>query len=353
MTKASTAKKPVLIHESEVQRQHVRIQIPAGIRIGKNTYRIKDLSAGGLCIKTEKNFRVENVGNEGTLLFPFENFSFNLRMKLKPVYNLTDKKIAGFRFEDMTPRQISMIHHVVKSYLSGLLTSEEDILAIAARNNFVNTSEEDESNDNYSKNIFSRVMSVIAISMAGMLGLLLLFSNIYENNAIVKSYVGIVEGNLFTARAQDNGNFYSLLAKGTEQVAKGQPIAVIKTAGMAGAPGQTGNITIESPCDCLIAEQFPRDGEFIAMGEPIFRLQPINDYMWVTASLEPEQIHRLQLQDGARIKIAGESEFIEGNVTEFVTPHLNRELIQVKIRTKKTIPSTLSGRLAYVEFLIH
>lgn len=358
MAQASAAKKPTLVHESETQRQHVRVQIPAGIRIGKNTYRIKDISAGGLSIRIDKNFVAKQDEQDGTILFPFDNFSFNLKMNLEPVYTRADKKLAGFRFVDMTSRQISMLHHVIKSYLSGLLVTEEDILAIASRDSFTSAREEAGTNDNYSKNIFQRIAPVIVIGLAGALGLFLLLANIYENTAVVKSYVGVVEGNAFTARAEQNGSFYSLLARGTEQVAKGQPIAVIKTrvaeaAPAAGAPVQTQSLTINSPCDCLIVRQYPQDGEFIAMGEPVYKLQPVNDYLWVTASLKPEQTYRLRLQDSARIKIAGESAFIEGNITEFLSPGLDRELTQVKVTTKQAIPSSFTGRLAYVEFILN
>ncbi len=357
MTQASTAKKPTLVHEAEVQRQHVRIQIPAAFRIGKNTYRIADLSAGGIGIKTDKNFIDDLKEKEGTLLFPFESFSFNLKVKLEPVYNRADKKRAGFRFENMTPRQVSMIQHVVKSHLSGLIVTEEDIIAVASRNDFISAREEDEGKEKYSKGFIARTVPLAAIAVAGALGLFLLLGNIYENTLIVKSYMGIVEGNVYTASAQGNGKFYSALAKGTEQVTKGQAIAILKAGGSATASGgvtpEPQDVTIESPCDCLIVKQYPQDGEFLAIGAPIFELQPINDYMWVTASLKPEQIYRLKLQDDARIKIAGESEFIEGNVTEFMTPVLDKEMTQVKIKTKKAIPSTLTGRLAYVEFLVN
>ena len=348
------------MHESEVQRQHVRIQIPAGVRIGKNTYKIKDLSAGGLSIITDKNFLFDKEEKEGTILFPFENFSFNLKIKLNPIYSKPDKKITGFRFEDVTPRQTSLLHHVIKSYLSGLITTEEDIIAVAARENYAPAKEEVvNTSDHPAKTFIGRLVPITAIAAVGLLGLSLLVGNIYENTAMIKSYVGVVEGNIFTARAQQNGEFYSLLAKGTEQVTKSQPMAVVKIGALAQgmtpatAAGPGTSITVESPCDCLVVSQYPQDGEFVAMGEPIFKLQPINDYMWVTATLKPEQLHRLRLQDSARIKIAGEADFIEGNVTEFIPPSAEKDLTRVKIRTKQAIPSTMTGRLAYVEFLIH
>ena len=55
----------------------------------------------------------------------------------------------------------------------------------------------------------------------------------------------------------------------------------------------------------------------------------------------------------ARIKIVGESTFIEGNVTEFLAPEKNDEMSRVRIKTRTPIMPQMLGRVAYVEFVVN
>ena len=364
MTKVSTIKKPraeqALVHESEVQRQHIRIQLPAVVKIDKKSHNIVDLSAGGFSIHTDRPFLPSVKTEEVKILFPFENFAFHLKVKAVPVHQDKEKSVVGFRFVETSRRQVSLLNHIIKSYLAGMLMTEDDLIAIASRNEQAADREDMAGNDNYANSKFARIAPMIAIGLAFSLGTFILLGNIYEKTAFVKSYMGKVEGNNFTARAHSDGDFYPLLASGTERVSKNQPIGIVKSnaAPYGTSPaslnsGPVDGAVIKSPCDCLIVGRHVMEGEYVAAGESIYDLQPLDDDMWVTASLPPEQAHRLRLQDSARVRIAGESQFIEGTVAEFLPPSLDRDIAQVKIRPQQPIPYFLADRLAYVEFEVH
>lgn len=357
MTKTATVQKPML-HESEVQRQHVRIELPATVKIGQQNFYLQNLSAGGFAIKTNKKISADCT--EIKILFPFDTFAFHLKVKATPVYQNMQKGFAGYQFIDLTQRQISLISHVIKSYLTGLLTTEQDIIAAVNRDNRL-PNRGNENDSDYLNGKLRRSLPLIAVLLSGLFGLFIVLGNVYESKAIVKSYLGKVEGNDFTARATESGTFNSLLTLDTGEVTKGQPIGVIKTA--AAAPGfnpatinsnrDTNTFVIYSPCDCLITNRFPNEGEFVAAGDPVYKLQPIDDDLWITASLNPEDIHRLHLQDSATVRIAGESRVFQGTVTRFLPPDFHDGKAKVKIRTEDPIPYFMSGYIAYVELYIN
>lgn len=351
---ALQATSPQIVHESETQRQHVRVKIPAVAKIGATNYRVVNLSTGGCAVRSNEKDSQPQGMQEIKILFPFKNFSFHLNLKAVFVYHDSQKNTVGFSFQEVDARQISLLNHIVKSCLNGMMVGEGDVIDVVSRNNFTAPRREKPSNDNFTKSFLFRILPFSAIVLAGMVGLLFLFGNIYENSAIIKSYMGVVEGNVFVVRAQRYGVYNSLLAEGDEAVTKGQPLAVLKSETDINPPdgGYPQKAVIESPCDCTIVAKRAQEGEFSVLGDPLFELLPKEGYTWVTASLRPEQIHRLKLLDEVRIKIAGEGTFIEGNVSEFLPPASEKDMARVKIRTKTPISPELVGRLAYVEFIV-
>lgn len=343
-----------IVHESETQRQHIRVELPAVVKLAGKAYKVKDISTGGFSLKTDKEFILPQGVQEVKILFSFENFAFHLSVKIAPIYFNKTLQVAGFRFNEMNARQVSVLNHVVKSCLAGLIIGEGEIINIIARDNFTPPREEKAGNDNRVRSFFSRVLPVAAVAVAGLVGLFLIFGNIYENTSVVKSYMSVVGGDVFTVRAQTDGVYYSLLPLAMQQVTKGQNLAFLKTAPPPGSPVGTlpQDVMIQSPCDCLIINRFSQEGEFHALGEPLFELLPKDGRTWISASLSPEQVHRLQLLDDAHIKIAGESTFIQGNVSEFLPPLTDDNMARVRVKTNSPIPAEFIGRLAYVEFVI-
>ncbi len=354
-----------VVHESETQRQHIRIELPAETEICDQRYKIKNISAGGVCIRTKKNITFPSGIHNLKIFFHFENFSFHLDVRASLIYYNSEKNESGFAFHEMNARQISLINHVIKSYLSGHIVSEGDIMDVVTRENFVPVRDERYSNDNKARGFLRRFLPMSIIVAIGLTSLFLILGNIYESTSIVKSYMGIVEGETFSVRAQSNGIYKSLLPEDVDIVRKDQPLAVLhmesssyasSVVGAVGpiAPASTGKeFTILSPCDCLIVQRYAQEGEFCALGDPIFKLMPQNGKTWVTANLAPEQIYRLQLMDDAHIKIAGEGSYIEGNVAEFMAPELDKDIAKVKVKTTTPLPPESLGNIVYVEFFIH
>jgi mannuronan synthase len=348
-----------IVHESEAQRQHVRVELPAKVKIDRAVYNVIDISAGGLSIETDKEIDVTDKVQKVRIFFPFEDFAFHLDILARPIFYNGSKKIAGYRFEDIKATQISLINFIIKSYLAGSLITEGDLLNVVSRENFVNVRHVAQ-NDNYSGSRWQRVVLMTLIAFFGAAALSFFLGNIYESGSIIKSYQGLVEGNVYTMRANTSGTFHSLLAEDVEAVTKDQPLAVLKrealpagyaAAALSGA-GATEDIVLKSPCDCTLVKKYAQDGEFHILGEPLFKLLPNNAQTWVTASLDPEKVHKLRLQDDAYIKVAGEGRFVPGYVSDFIADDAGTST-RVKIRPKNPLPPEMVGRLAYVEFVVH
>src|ERR1700752_1556531 len=90
-----------IVHESETQRQHIRVQIPALAKMGGKNHRIANISTGGFSIKAEKDFVLPDHFQEIKILFPFKNLAFHLNLKAAPVYHDKKRGMAGFLFQEM------------------------------------------------------------------------------------------------------------------------------------------------------------------------------------------------------------------------------------------------------------
>lgn len=346
-----------ITHESEIQRQHIRVSLAGTAKIGGKSYKISNLSAGGFSVSDVDGTLASGAGDETEITFNFNSFTMAVNVRTAPVYYDAERKVAGFRIVEAGRRETSLINYILKSYIAGNLVTEGDVLNVVTRDNYVKPRAKPQSNEELKRN-WRRFIPMGLITVACASAMFFFFGNVYESTAIVKSYMGVVEGSVFTVRAPQNGIFESLLPEGSERVTKDQIIAVIHTGTtpgitLTGTPGAPGDIVIKSPCDCLITRELAQSGEFNPAGTPVMQLMPANGSVWVTASLRPEQLYKIQLQDDARVKVAGESVFIEGNVTEFLPPNSGEEMTRVRIRTRTPIMPQMVGRVAYAEFIVN
>lgn len=344
-------------HETETQRQYVRIPLPCICYADRTQMKVVDISSGGFQVKTSRNWQSKGE-MDVKIFFPLHNSTFHTKLKARQVYHDADNGISGFRFTQVNSRDISLIRNMVQNYLAGILMTDNDLIQVMVRGSTPAAPRASNSNDKSARPLWLRMIPMSLIVLGGLAGLFLIGSNAYEKAYIVKSYSGLVEAEKFTVRAKANGNFYSLLAEGTTEVNLGQPVAIIKaqeltpgTPAGATATPEGYDVVLKSPCDCHVARTYTQDGEFRALGEPVYDLLPKENTTWVTASVDPKEAYKLEIHDDVGVKIAGESTFMDGNVVAFLPPQNN--IPTVKIRTSKPISQELIGRPAYVEFQLN
>ncbi len=346
-----------IVQEAEVQRQHVRVEIPARVRIGSDLYKVKDMSAGGFSVIADEEVTKHPAGNV-KILFPFNAYAFHLEIKAQLVDYNREKKIASLKFIEMNASQASLINYILKSYMTGAMVTEGDLINIATRDNTVKIKPHYDDEDRSLKAVLKRVLPTAFIAMAGIAGLLFFAGNFYENSLVMKSYHGVIESEKIDIRSVAEGTVTVLIPEEAEKVTKGQPLAIIEKeraitqAGLQ-KPDTSKDFTVFSPCDCHILLRHVQTGEFRAFGETLFSLVPVSSKLWVTSLIEPQKAHHLRLQGDANIRIAGESGFITGHIMEITSDGLDNPYTKIRVKPEEIMPLEMLGRPAYVEVLQH
>jgi alginate biosynthesis protein Alg44 len=344
---------PDFVHESETQRQHVRVEMPCRVSINEVLYKAHNISSGGFSVKANGKTFNENVKHNVTIIFPLNGADFRVNTTAKVTY--VNKEMIGFTYVNLSGETASVIRKLIRSYLAGMMTTEGDILNVYQNSSMVPPRNSAPANDD-SVSGWKRAIGVLMIAMLGILGLFLIGSNVYENTMVIKADAAYIDGEKITLRTVSDGLYNSLLSNKTGLVEAGQPIAMmqgsLQQAGFQNASTNENGQVIKSPCDCVILKSHARDGEFQALGDPIMELFPRDGKMWIIASIKSENAHRLDFYDDVRIRVAGESNYINGTVEEFMMPGSDMDSHRVRISIDETFPAQLLGKPAYVEFIL-
>ena len=126
-----------VVHESEAQRQHVRVKISASATIDGKTYAVEDLSVGGMRLRDAEAVLTAGQDFECVLRFPFEGFALQIDVECMVEHSQDEASMLGCVFTTLEASQRSLLNLVIQSHLSGAVVSEDNILQIAGRDNFV------------------------------------------------------------------------------------------------------------------------------------------------------------------------------------------------------------------------
>lgn len=138
----NTAVNANVVHESEAQRQHARIKIPAKLRLLNDKpnaplVRIEDLSAGGLSFVAPAGLTY-TTGEviKGRLQFLIDNLglAMDVEMQVRSVDNASSR--IGCQFQNLEAQDIATLRHLITSHLSGEIVSLGEVLATLQRDNF-------------------------------------------------------------------------------------------------------------------------------------------------------------------------------------------------------------------------
>ncbi len=354
-----TTKAPQIVHESEAQRQHVRIQIPAYAFLDGEQYAVKDLSNGGVRLLDVSQHYSIGADVEISLTLPFEEFSLVVDFKAEVEHYTLAEKLLGCKFVELSTDQISILNNVIQSYISGNIASEGDIINIVSRNNFSPARKKSTGEIKITKkDIVKRAIPMMIVFLFCLAGTFFLVGNIFEKTSIIKSYQGVVESEIITVRAPTDGLFTSLVSEKTQTVAVGEPIGelhlrVLSSSTEGGGKRFTSvTETIKSPCECHIDYQHVQDRVFRSVGEPLFNLIPIDAEPWVTVHVPAKEAHRINIHDDVKLHIAGEKITAEGIVLHLGTDTKSPDLV-VKVQPTDYLPEDLVGRPVYAEFFVY
>lgn len=343
MPAADQTRIDTIVHEAERQRQYIRIELPSRMLIGDTECKLTDLSIGGFKIVHNRLAdQLFKLGEQAVkITFDFSDFSFKIEGRARPLYKKNNK--IGYKFTHLSQHHSSLLRHVIKSYLSGQIMGVNDVISVVSRNNYIEGGARKSPEDKKGLgHVWRNILPMIVIFGTGILLALFVFGNIYENQRLIKSHSGMVDGDVFTLRAQENGKFISSLEEDTRFVKKDQEIGMF-------SPDNRKPIIIKSPCDCVIVQQSARDGEFKIMGEALYKLFPLEKAPYVSATVKAEEVERMKISSQVRVRLSGEKRFRSGKLVQFI-PQEN-EFTRLKIKMDNPIKPEWFSKPAYVEVL--
>lgn len=190
-----------IAHEAEVQRQHVRLQLPISIAIRGIASEVLDWSNSGVAFATAP-YRIQQIvftaGEtlDATLIFAFGGFTLHVPILCEVRHLNLDGTRVGCRFHGMSERNLSIMHYLVSAYIGGELVQVGDLLDVAARNNFTTPrTPPPESSLSEAQRAKLRLKRLIYKSVVGLAsGLLLLYCafSIFERMYVVRATVATV-----------------------------------------------------------------------------------------------------------------------------------------------------------------
>jgi alginate biosynthesis protein Alg44 len=365
----NTAVNVNVVHESEAQRQHARVKIPAKLRLlngqpNAPLVRVEDLSAGGLSYVAPAGQR-PSVGEviKGRLQFLIDNLglAMDVELQVRAIDSATGR--VGCQFQHLEAQDIATLRHLITSHLSGEIVSMGEVLATLQRDNFTKARKNKDTGSGM--NAFGRLRAVTfsaGIFIVGLAAFGFVAKSVYGMYFVSHSTSGLVSVPTMDVTMPRDGTVTSLVAP-DGQVAKGAPLASFNTSMLDVLKGnldpdemQPAKIeelfgrqlagTLTSPCDCIIGKQLVANGQYAAKGDVIFQMVPRN----VAANIDARFTYRqfADVQPGARVnfQVAGEEGTHSGKIvssTALSPADLSSDL-RVQIQPDESLSSTLAGR---------
>ncbi|AFK68447.1 hemolysin D [Pseudomonas putida SJTE-1] len=367
----NTAVNVNVVHESEAQRQHARVRIPAKLRFldaqrQVHEVKVEDLSAGGLSFHTKQPQSVGDV-LRGRLQFVVDNLGLSMDIEFQVRSYNPDNGRIGAQFQNLEPRDIATLRHIITSHLSGELISIGDVLSTLQRDNFTKARKQKDGGSGLSAfGRFKAVTVTLGVFVVGVAAFGFVAKSLYGMYFVSHAEAGVVAVPTTNVTMPRDGTVSSLVESGG-QIAKGAPLASFTTSMLDMLKGNLEDAQLEpakieelfgkqlsgtltSPCDCVVARQLVDDGQYAAKGQPIFQLIPRTTNPMVEARFSYRQFDEVKPGTRVNFQVAGENEVRTGQIVSSAS--LNSEDlssdIRVQIKPDTGLPAELAGRPASV-----
>ena len=356
-----------VVHESEAQRQHARVKIPAKLRFFNSDRtpteaKVIDLSAGGLAFTATQPLTIGQV-HKGRLQFVIDNLGLAMDVELQIRSYDRQTGRTGCQFQNLDAQDISTLRHLITSHLSGDIVTMGDVLATLQRDNFTKARKVKDGGSGMTA--FGRLRAVtfsLAIFLVGLAAFGFVVKSLYGMYFVSHAQAGLVSVPGMNVTMPRDGTVQSLL-KGDSVAAKGAPLATFSTSMLDVLKGHldedqlqpakveelfgkqmTGTLT--SPCDCVVAQQLVADGQYASKGDVIFQLVPRGSEANVEARFSYRQFGDVLPGTRVNFQIAGEDGQRSGKIissTSLNSDDLSSD-IRVQIKPDAPLDSALAGR---------
>lgn len=355
MSIAETA--PVVVHESERQRQFARLKAPLSIKIAGQRYDILDWSVGGFSLGTRDLSLTPGNAYSGRIVLPFEDFEVEVKIRFEVCYASADGPRMGCRLIEQTSTQLAILQYMVRAHVTGELVNVGDIMDVVKRADNMTTRELPKLTSAERARLSVRrwiIGSGIVLAFFAMLSLLL--ASLYEQLYVVNARSGVVTTDLIQIAAPQGGRVaYGAEVGAGGSVAPGALLATVTTPG-----GST--YFVESPCDCQVVDVLSTDDSQVGVGTSLLLLAPDNATVAVSALVPYDQALRLREGMAADLSLSAIDGVLPGTITnidirrqlsELGQPLLDDEAVisaEVTIMPAQPMPAAWIGKPAAVTF---
>ncbi|MES2818314.1 MAG: alginate biosynthesis protein Alg44 [Pseudomonadota bacterium] len=356
-----------VVHESEAQRQHARVKLPAKIRFaGSNQpvveHQLVDLSAGGFSYIGGKLPVRLGDHHKGKLVFQVDNIGLAVDIEFQICSMDADSGRIGCQFHNLRAREISTLRYLISAHLSGELMSAGDLLTTLQRENF--TKARKDKGGMSAMGALSRLRAVgfsLGIFLLGLTAFGFIFKSLYGLYFVTHAESGLVSVPSMEVTMPREGTVQSLVGA-DGKVNKGAPIAMFSTSMLEMLKGHLGEEqltpasveqlfgeqmkgTLTSPCDCVVAEQLISDGQFASKGAVIFRLTPRDSLAKIEARFPYKHFDSVKPGTTVSFQVAGDDAVRQGMIlgSSLNSGELSSD-IRVIIQPEQPLDSTLAGR---------
>lgn len=363
----NTAVNVNVVHESEAQRQHARVRMPARLRFvdaqgQPHETQVDDLSAGGLSFHSPHPLTVGQVLH-GRLQFTVDNLGLSMDVAFQVRSYVPGSGRAGVQFQNLEPRDIATLRHLITSHLSGELITMGDVLSTLQRDNFTKARKQKDAGSGLGPLARFKAVSVtLGVFVAGVAAFGFVAKSLYGLYFVSHAQAAVVAVPVTTITMPRDGTVSSLVASGA-QTRKGAPLASFSTSMLDVLKGslddtqlEPANIqelfgkqlsgTLTSPCDCVVARQRVEDGQYAAKGQPIFELVPRTSTPTVQARFSYRQFDEVKPGTRVNFQVAGEDQVRAGEIvaSSSLDPDALAADIRVQIKPDSALPAALAGR---------
>lgn len=281
-----------IVHETEAQRRHARVKLPARIVVeDKNgishTVSLRDLSASGFGLHAG-DFPFEQGGRySGDLLFHLNTIEFRLPINFIVVHYVENEHQAGCEFDDLNSEQISILRLFISKYLAGDLVTSSDILTTLSRDNFTKARKQAGTGELTGWKRFRALFGTALAACISVFVLAFITYNLYQNFFITSAVTALVDVERELVQAPAEG-YLELVDDEARQVKQGAVLATISSPASeffkqsqiaAAAPekvtsllSQVSNSLVKSPCDGTVLQGRVSNKTYVRNGEVLFDL---------------------------------------------------------------------------------
>ncbi len=312
------ATNPKMSHEADVQRQHIRLQVPVKVTLEKVTLDAYDWSNGGVALQVPEDKTLPKSLKEGKTVhaifhFDFNGFALTAPMELEVIYIKEKAHRIGCRFVNITKQQLAILQYMVSSTIAGEVVGVGDILDVAGRNNLTRTRSipsRDAQMTAGQKFMFKlrhsmrfAIITAIFIGMLGFVGI-----SIYQRLFIITAISGEVTADLISVDAPAGGKVYFKPLRPGTKVNKGDVLLTV-----ASNTGSTA-LNAESPCDCIVKRRLQGNNNITKRGDPVLELVAPDAVPYVEVFLPSHEAVRLAEGQKALLDVPGRRGYLRGKI---------------------------------------